>query len=194
MLFNRDKFHLIPYGEREEWETHRIPDTNNMLISRMRNMKDVGILYVGNWPSTSWTKQVFFCLKKMAVWIVRTLTTNEATPMVSLLKALMVSRTEYCRVGTSPFKAGEIIELEDERSFLNSPHWPLSLARTTGDDWNRSDSITRSAGERDLSWFTNARSWKAWILIYSKKRIIHCWHDRQGRSCVIPPLTKYHRF
>ena len=118
-------------------------------------------------------------------WILRTFTTRETLPMLTLYKTLIIPHLDYCSQLWNPHSAGEITKLENvQRNFLKKIH-----------------------NNRNLSYWDQLRHLKLFSLQRRRERyrIIYLWkilekrapivgeikpmnHIRTGRYCHIPSV------
>lgn len=80
---------------------------------RKRKAKDLGIIMFGDFFLSEYNKLIVTSSAKMVGWVLRTFKTREGKPLITLLKALVLSKLEYCCVLTLPFKAGDIAAFEN---------------------------------------------------------------------------------
>ena len=127
--------------------------------------------------------------RRLSGWILRVFKTREHLPMLTLFKSLILPRIEYCCILTSPYKAGEIAELEGiQRSFTSKIESVKHL-----NYWDRLKHLKLYSLERRRERYLIIYTWK--ILeglvpnFSSQSSKVSCFLSaRHGRKCKIPPL------
>ena len=129
-------------------------------------------------------------IRRLSGWILRVFKTREPSPMLTLFKSLILPRIEYCCILTSPYKIGEIADIEGiQRSFTAQITSVKHL-----DYWKRLQHLNMYSLERRRERYIIIYTWKIleglvpnFVSISSK---ITCqWSMRRGRLCKIPPLN-----
>ena len=88
-------------------------------IKEKEVVKDLGILMSNDGSFTDHIQKVCSVAKRISSWILRTFTTRERVPMLTLWKSLMQPHLDYCCQLWSPEKNMDINELEDiQRAFF----------------------------------------------------------------------------
>ena len=121
----------------------------------------------------------------------RVFKTREQLPMLTLYKSLILPRIEYCCILTSPFKSGEISDIESiQRSFTaqidNAKHLNY---------WERLKFLNLYSLERRSERYIVIYTWnilEGLVPNFSSNvsKITCYWSDRYGRKCKIPSLIR----
>ncbi|KAK8749728.1 hypothetical protein OTU49_015503, partial [Cherax quadricarinatus] len=155
-------------------------------IERKNNVRDLGVVMSEDLTFKDHNSATIARAKKMIGWIMRTFKTRDAKPMMILFKSLVLSRLEYCCTLTSPFKAGEIADLESvQRSFTAR----ISSVKHLN-YWERLEALDLYSLERRRERYIIIYTWKIMegmvpnlhteITPYESKRL--------GRRCKMPPI------
>ena len=127
--------------------------------------------------------------RRLSGWVLRVFKTREQLPMLTLFKSLILPRIEYCCILTSPFKAGEISDIEGiQRSFTAQIENVKHL-----NYWERLQYLKLYSLERRRERYIVIYTWKILeglvpnFSTNSSKTTCY-WSDRHGRKCKIPTL------
>ncbi|XP_069184905.1 uncharacterized protein [Procambarus clarkii] len=187
MMFNSDKFQVLRYGKNEDLKHNTEYKTqSNVPIVGKQHVKDLGIIMSDDLTFKEHNQANIATARKMIGWITRTFKSRDPITMVVLFKSLVLSRLEYCSVLTSPFRAGEIAEIEGiQRTYTARIDAIKHL-----NYWDRLKALQMYSLERRLERYQIIYTWK--ILegqvpnLHSK--ITTYWSERHGRKCRIEPV------
>ena len=191
MMLNDGKFEVLRYGNHPmEEKTYKTPD--GMDISFMRSVKDLGIEVQADAKFTEHIDKIVNKCRRQIGWILRTFTTREPEPMLTLYKALVVPIAEYCCQLWCPVAVGQIASIEGiQRTFTS---------RIAGlQNYNYWERLKK------LSLYSLQRRRERYVIIYVWKIIqglapnfqredlrirTHGEESRLGRRCQLPPLVR----
>lgn len=182
MSFNSNKFVHMAYniGKKSKLHTYLAPDGS--CIETKDTVKDLGITLNSDGYFTVHITNVAKRARSQAGWILRTFTTRETQPMLTLFKALVVPLLEYCCQLWNPWKVGEKQLLEAvQRSFT----YRIRAARH----------LTYWERLKELNLFSLERRRERYLILYVYKimighttnnlNLIFYDHQRLGRLCRI---------
>ncbi len=186
MLFNEEKFQLIRYGnDMEIKSTTSYKTESHQTISQKTHVKDLGVIMSSDLTFSEHNSTKATAVRKLVGWILRTFRTRDTMPMMTLFKSLVLSRIEYCSVLTSPYKQGEIGELEQIQKSFTAHISPVKHL----DYWQRLQALNLYSLERRRERYIIIYTWKILegLVPNMEKTIIKThWNDRKGRICGIP--------
>ena len=187
MQFNEEKFQLLRYGKNEDIKdnTNYVTEANH-IIERKNNARDLGVIMSVTLHFKEHNQIKIVNAKKLTGWILRTFKTRDELPMLTLFKSLVLSRLEYCSVLTSPYKIGEINELESvQRNFTSHINSVNHLHY-----WDRLKALKLYSLERRRERYQIIYVWKIieGLVPNLHTRIIISWHERRGWECEIPRI------
>ena len=187
MEFNDEKFQLIRYGPDQEIinQTDYMTKSHNS-ISQANVVKDLGVLMSDDLSFTNHNQTIISNARKISGWVLRVFKTREQVPMLTLFKSLILPRLEYCCILTSPFRAGEIADIENiQRSFTshitNANHLNY---------WERLKELKLYSLERRRERYLIIYTWKLLegLVPNLNSKVTSYWSPRLGRKCKIPPI------
>ena len=192
MEFNEEKFQLIRYGTHEDIKNQTKYETKSRnIIEKANEVKDLGVIMTDDLSFESHNQRKINETRRLAGWIMRVFKTREQLPMLTLYKSLILPRIEYCCILTSPFKSGEISDIESiQRSFTaqidNAKHLNY---------WERLKFLNLYSLERRRERYIVIYTWKileGLVPNFSSNvsKITCYWSDRYGRKCKIPSLIR----
>ena len=187
MKFNNDKFEMVSYPVRPEDQTnHRYYTQNGHQIESQNVVKDLGITLSNDTYFTSNIFEKVANAKRFVGWIMRTFRSRGTLVMLTLFKAFVIPRIEYCCQLWNPHKAGEIIEIESVQKNFTS--------RIAGMDnlnyWQRLEALGLYSLERRRERYIIIYVWK--IIrglvpnVEGRNRIQTHTNRRLGLKCKIP--------
>ena len=191
MEFNEEKFQLLRYGNNQDIKLHTKYETKSEKeIERSGEVRDLGVIMSDNINFESHNQNKINEIRRLSGWILRVFKTREPSPMLTLFKSLILPRIEYCCILTSPYKIGEIADIEGiQRSFTAQITSVKHL-----DYWKRLKHLNMYSLERRRERYMIIYTWK--ILeglvpnfVSNSSKITCQWSMRRGRLCKIPPLN-----
>ena len=189
MEFNGGKFEHLGYGP-------RLPDGVRYLtadgdsIEEAASLKDLGIIMSANANFEIHIGEICSKGKSMAGWIMRTFSTREPVPMITLFRALVLPIMEYCCQLWSPKKQYLIRSIESvQRNFT------AKIVGTEGLKYGQRLKFLRMYSlERRRDRYTVIYVWKILqgfapnMLGNDQIRSTNS-NSRLGRYCLLPPLN-----
>ena len=181
MKMNSDKFELMKYGPLYDIKQDTSYQAHHQTITPTQHTRDLGITMSADGTFTQHIIDTTNTAKKLTGWILRTFTTRDRACMLTLWKALVLPRLEYCCQLWSPHKTGDIIKLEALQRSFTSKIWGIQHMNY----WERL---------RHLNLYSLQRRRERYLVIYVWKilekmvpdvglQINH--HQRRGRLCYI---------
>ena len=190
MVFNASKFELMRYVPRTEevWNYQYVaPDGSP--IEQKQQLRDLGVIMSDTAKFEDQIKAVVVKSKQQMGWILRSFSTREAYPMLTLFRAMVLPLIEYCCQIWSPRTVGNIRLLESvQRTFTNRISGMQHL-----DYWERLKKLNLYSLERRRERYQIIYIWKMInelvpnIDTDDEIRII--LSGRRGRICRIPPIN-----
>ena len=113
MQFNDDKFELMRYGTDTEIKNqtcYKGPDKS--LIKEKQSVKDLGVYMNTDLTFGTHIDKICSNANKYCSWIFRTFSARDKTTLLTLWKAIVQPRLDYCSQLWSPHKINEIEKLE----------------------------------------------------------------------------------
>ena len=190
MEFNEEKFQLIRYGTNKDIKTQTKYETiSGKEIEQSNDVKDLGVFMSDDLSFESHHQRKINEARRLSGWVLRVFKTREQLLMLTLFKSLILPRIEYCCILTSPFKAGEISDIEGiQRSFTAQIENVKHL-----NYWERLQYLKLYSLERRRERYIVIYTWKILeglvpnFSTNSSKTTCY-WSDRHGRKCKIPTL------
>jgi len=122
MSFNSDKFQCVSYLHNKSnapYHNSKYYDNNGGLIEKYENVKDLGVSMSADGTFSYQINSVVSKAKHMCSWILRTFSTRDCIPMITLYKSLVIPHLDYCSQLWNPRLAKEINALEVvQRTFI----------------------------------------------------------------------------
>ncbi|CAL4077013.1 unnamed protein product, partial [Meganyctiphanes norvegica] len=112
MVFNKDKFEQLTYGETENVTITSYKNPSNEDIRNSETVKDLGIITNKSMTFKEHIQSTVLACKRISGMILRTFTTRDPEIMLKLFSTYIRSRIEYCCCIWSPNLQYEIDELE----------------------------------------------------------------------------------
>ena len=135
MQLHGDKFEHLHYSGKPQKDqtpaTTYISSSGVVIEEKAHVEKDLGIIMSNTGSFSKHVAQVITDATKQAAWVLRTFATRDVTPMLTLFKALVQCKLDYCSQLWSPTSKGEINNIEMvQRNFLRKitnvghlPYW-----------------------------------------------------------------------
>ena len=121
MKFNSHKFQSLRY--RPQVEDTRLPAYiayDGTEIEECKTVKDLGVLMSNDLSFSAQVNEVVTAARSQVAWILRTFPSRNTELMMTLFRALVLPRLEYCSLLWSPRKIGEVEALEGvQRTFTS---------------------------------------------------------------------------
>ena len=185
MELHGDKFEHMHYSgkpTKDRSPAHSFISSSGLVIEEKSHIeKDLGVIMSNTASFERHINQVVSDANKQASWVLRTFTTRDKTPMLTLFKSLVQCKLDYCSQLWSPTSKSDIAKLEMvQRSFLR-----------------------KITGVGHLSYWDQLKR----LNLYSQERrrerymIIYVWRILEGqvpnmcdneRGCIRPKQTQRH--
>ena len=135
MQLHGDKFEHLHYSGktvRDRQPAHSYTSSSGLVIEEKFHVeKDLGVIMSNSASFEKQVTQVIADANSQAAWVLRTFSTRDATPMLTLFKSLVQCKLDYCSQLWAPSSKGEINKLEMvQRNFLRKisgigrlPYW-----------------------------------------------------------------------
>ena len=120
MEFNNTKFECLRYGCNNDLKAcTSYKAKSGECITEVDNAKDLGVTLSSNGNFKEYIKNVLSTATQLCGWVLRTFNTRKTLPMMTLWKALIRSRLDYCCQLWSPSKKGDVQALEQlQRQYI----------------------------------------------------------------------------
>ena len=193
MEFNSLKFELIRYGRINDLkDSTSYISPNWTIIEEKEHVKDLSVTMSNDCFFRSHINNIIESAKRISSWIIRTCSTREKIPMLTLYKSLVRPILEYCSVLWAPIAKGDIQRLEEiQQSFLR---------KIKGIDKNYHKAL------KDLNLYSLERRRERYIILQvwkmmegkvpnladtddSRIKLQSDIHSRRGRTCLIHKLA-----
>ena len=188
MSFNSDKFQMLRY--RPSTVPVHLPGYIAYDGSQVRECPAVRDLGVGMTSDASFSKHIQDVVngaRDQVSWILRCFATREAGVMMTLYRALVLPRLEYCSILWSPTKAGDIQALEGVQRTYTSKISSLSHL----DYYGRLKELGLYSVERRRERFAMLYVFKVihGLVPNVNEKIMTMRHQRRGLLCVVPRVN-----
>lgn len=163
MEFNGSKFELIRYGNNTDLKlcTKYITE-NGGDIEQKNSIKDLGIFMCDDAQFKLHIHSTINSARKLTSWILRTFKTREKVCMLTLWKALVLPKIEYCCQLWSPTKVGDIQNIEAlQRTFTHKINGFQDY-----NYWERLKALNLYSLERRRDRYNIIYAWKIMFQIY----------------------------
>ena len=192
MVFNSGKFNHLCFSASSDMSVcsnaYISPEMN--LIAQHEHIKDLGVFMSADCSFDHHISVISKKCSSIAGWILRTFTSRDRTPMLTLFKSIVLSRLDFGCQLWSPHQAKHINSIEKvQRSFTKHISGMYSLSY--------SERLT------SLNLYSVQRRRERYIIIYVWKMleskvlnfnppIITLWNERRGRMCVESHVASGH--
>jgi hypothetical protein len=191
MALNDDKFECLRYGPDKELKQQSSYQSNaGTDIEVKENVKDLGITMSSNCSFQEHITKSVNAAKSLIGWILRTFSTRRVLPMLTLWKALVLPKLDYCCILWNPMKKGHIQSLEMvQRTFLRKISNYSSMTY-----WEQLKTAKMYSVERRRERYLIIYVWKVLeglvpnISDQESRKIDEHHHKRFGRMCRIPKV------
>ena len=194
MEFNGKKFERLSYGSATNTTQYTTPLGKD--IEQSNAVKDLGIYMSGTAKFEQHITNIVKEARKVSAWVLRTFKTRKTIPMLTLLKALIISKLEYASVVWSPGDQGSINTIENiQRGFTAKiaqfrRYDPVDgLMETTVDYWQRLKTLHLYSLERRRERFMILYIYKIKIGLVPNIGLVFDYNIRTGTK-VTPKLNR----
>jgi hypothetical protein len=129
MAFNGTKFQLLRYGRNTNLKatTHYL-DSQENVIPESPGVKDLGVWMTPDGKFTDHIRKVVKSAWCLTGWVLRTFSTRDEIPMMTLYKSLILSKLDYCSPLWNPPQRYLCQEIEQVQraSIHQEDMWPIN--------------------------------------------------------------------
>ena len=181
--FNDKKFEAITFSLNKREKTYVTPSDEP--INNKVTIQDLGIVFSEDGSFDVHITTLITKGKKLSGWILRTFSCREKTPMVTLLKSLLIPSIEYCCPLWAPTDQANIIRLEKvQRAFTKQ-----ILGLHTMQYWDRLQYLNIFSLERRRERYIIIYIWKVLHGLFPNPGFnIHHIDRDDGVALSIPPV------
>ena len=158
LKMNNEKFELMRYGPMENIKQDTRYQAYQQTIIPTRHVRDLGVTMSVDGMFSQHITDITNTARKLTGWILRTFHTQERTCMITLWKALVLPKLEYCCQLWSPHKTGDIIRLEALQRTFTSKIWSLQHMNY----WERLHHLSLYSLQRRRERYIVIYVWKVW--------------------------------
>ena len=203
MELHEGKFELLQHGKDTQFkgtEGHSYHLSNGHALANSKTVKDLGITIDESLGWSTHINNVSKQASQTSAWVLRTFTTRQPFPLMTLYKSLIRSRLDYCCPVWAPIKKEDICSLESiQRSFTARIN--CLKGRTY---WERLKELKLMSVQRRRERYIILHMWKIFTHIAPNDiGVVINWNDRTGPVCRVPQLRsksmyantlRYHSF
>mgnify|MGYP000250447811 FL=1 len=193
MKMNNDKFVLISYNKNSQIDnTYKLGD--GTIISEKCQTKDLGVIMSNDGTFTNHINNLISNCKRTISMIFRTFKTRNDQVMLTLYRALVLSKIDYCSVLWCPSELSDLRKLEKVQS-----NFTLRMKCSKTDSGNKRDYWQRL---NYLNLYSIQRRFERYAVIYVWKILHEIVHNpglefkkegqtqsRHGITCIVPKCT-----
>ena len=188
MELHEGKFELLQHGKVVELKG---PDgysyklSNGQVIPSSSKVKDLGVTIHESLGWATHIAEVSKQASQMSAWVLRTFTTRQQYPLMTLYKSLVRSKLDYCCPVWSPIRKEDICSLEAiQRSFTARISTLKGLTY-----WERLKSMKLMSVQRRRERYIILHMWKTYCGIVPNDVGVEFYlNDRLGPMCRVPKL------
>ena len=184
MVFNESKFEVLRYGRNTTIKEVTQYRTKQGAIAMKNSLRDLGVVMDSEGTYSLHITSISETAKRMVGWILRTFSTRDEQPMLTLWKSLVLPKLEYCCQLWSPDSIGEIQELEAvQRTFTSR----ISSVKHL-DYWERLKHLRLYSLQRRRERYQIIYTWKILEGLVPNVGITLSQNRTRGRTCYIKGL------
>ena len=189
MEFNNPKFECLRYGRNKDIKDNTsYKASSGERIEEKENVKDLGVIMSNDGTFKQQVNSVVATGSQLCGWVLRTFRTRQRLPMLTLWKALIRPKLEYCCQLWCPVTPGDIQKIEQiQRSFISKISDVMNLSY-----WNQLQKLSIYSLERRRERYIIIYTWKILENLVpntgqvNQSDIRAYWHPRRGRTCFVP--------
>ena len=194
MALNDDKFECLRYGPNMEMKNGTSYKSNtDMQIEVKEHVKDLGIIMSSDYTFKEHISQTVSTAKSLSGWILRTFSTRDPLPMMTLWKTMVLPKLDYCCTLWNPIGKAQIQSIElVQRSFLRR-----ICALSELSYWDQLKETRLYSVERRRERYFIIYTWKVLegivpnVSIHQERKINAKWTSRHDRTCHIPTVKSH---
>ena len=191
MYFNSDKFNCLRYGPNNEIkENTKYSSNNGKDIECNEHVLDLGVTLSADASFKEHIRLTVDAAQKKCGWILRTFSTRDSFPLMTLWKSLVQPKLDYCSQLWSPSSIGQIQDLE--MVFRSYARKIKGLSHMSY--WDQLKSLNIYSMERRRERYQIIYVWR--ILesqvpnLSNIDGICSQKNSRRGRLCIVPPINR----
>ncbi len=194
MVLNDDKFECLRYGPNMDLKTNTGYKSNTgTSIEVTDHVKDLGITMSSDCTFKEHIAQTISTARSLAGWILRTFSTRDSLPMMTLWKTMVLPKLDYCCTLWNPMEKAYIQAIElVQRSFLRR-----ICALSELSYWDQLKHIKLYSVERRRERYFVIYTWKVLeglvpnVSTEQERKIISKCTSRHGRKCYIHTVPNH---
>ena len=193
MSFNNLKFEVLRYGGNTTLKLiTSYTSSNGTIIDAKEHVRDLGVTMSSNGNFSEHIRKMCQSARNMCSWILRTFADRSHDLMLTTWKTLVIPILDYCSQLWSPHKQGDIQLIEDVQKCFTRR---IPLHGKNNCYWERLRSLRLYSLERRRERYRIIYVWKILENIVpnlstDQNQIKTKTSPRQGRLCVVPPVSK----
>ena len=181
MALNEDKFELIRYGQDQVLKSRTGYKCNGQPIVAKETVRDLGVHMSEDLTFSKHIEVIVENGRRQSGWVLRTFRTRDRACMLTLWKALIRPKLDYCCQLWSPHKIGDIIKLEAvQRTFTSRIRGMEHL-----NYWERLEELGLYSLQRRRERYTIMYIWKILEGVVPNVGMQVNYHPRRGRLCFV---------
>ena len=187
MRFNDLKFQSIKYGNNSNFKEHQYKSPTGKPIQVDHNVKDLGIIMSHDLTFTKHIETVSARCRSLTGWILRTFNSRDKIVMLTLFKALILPRIDYCSQLYSPTLLQEWYKLEGIQRRFTSYITEVKQY----DYWTRLQHLKLYSIQRRYERYSIIYIWKIINNLAPNLKsnpITTHYSERRGLCCNVPAL------
>ena len=182
---NAEKFECVRYGYNSGIKTSTsYTASDGSSIQAKDTVKDLGVLISSDGSFREQVSKVVLAANMKCAWVLRTFSTRERKPMLTLWRALVLPVLDYCCQLWSPVAVGQISALEKVQSAF--------LKKITGlgalDYWQQLSTLNIYSLQRRRERYIIIYIWKVVEGLVPNFGISTKDNKRHGRYCIVPHI------
>jgi ribonuclease P/MRP protein subunit RPP40 len=188
MVFNGDKFEMLRFWPgRSQKPDHLYSDQDGAPIEEKKHLRDLGVQVSSDLTFNIHIENVVSAATKMVGWVMRTFRRRSKSTMLTLWKAMIQSKIDYCSQLWSPNDQASISKLEGvARTFTSR------IANMDGlDYWERLGKLGMYSQERRRERYQIIFIWKLSQALVTGYSLPFQHSDRRGLIVTVPPMATH---
>ena len=189
MELHEGKFQLIQHGKTEALKRdggHQYQLSSGKTIENSTVVRDLGILIDEKLQWSNQIKEASQQASQTSAWVLRTFSTRERLPLMTLFKALIRPKIDYCCPVWTTTKKGDICMLESVQRSFTARIWSLKDMTY----WERLKNLRLMSIQRRRERYIIIHTWKIQAgYAPNDLGLIFSFNDRLGLRCTVPKQT-----
>ena len=189
MELHEGKFELLQHGNNDDLKgenSHSYQLSSGQKIPNSKVVKDLGVTIDESLRWSSHITEVTKQASQTSAWVLRTFSTRESLPLMTLYKSLVRSKMDYCCPVWFPTTKEEISALEGiQRSFTSRIQSLKGFSY-----WERLRKLKLMSVQRRRERYIIIHMWKIYTgTAPNDIKIQFHYNDRTGPQCIVPNLN-----